>query len=91
MADGSSFLGICSSLFREEGYPTIYDGLRNQIWLDVTVFRLCFLFTILVVSFLCILPGFRGIKVGSLKKIQIVVEIFSYRDSMCLFDGCFVS
>lgn len=71
MAPNTSF-----HLFPSVHYPKLYSNPTSPLWVDVTLFRLVSLVTVFFISYLLILPGFRGSQVsGTVGHICPVVYI----------------
>lgn len=53
-----------NGFIRNECYPTFYDRIDSNLWIDLTLFRLLAIFFAAFISLMIILPGFRSNKVG---------------------------
>lgn len=73
--------------FREEGYPTFYDELKFKFMVDVTLFRITSFTIAILISFIIILPGFRGKKVNLIYLFFSFIIDFIYRNGSFYFVG----
>ncbi|KPM09262.1 DUOXA-like protein [Sarcoptes scabiei] len=58
-----------NGFIRNECYPTFYDRIDSNLWIDLTLFRLLAIFFAAFISLMIILPGFR-----SNKKIYVFIR-----------------
>ncbi|UXI15993.1 alpha1 6 fucosyltransferase [Sarcoptes scabiei] len=58
-----------NGFIRNECYPTLYDRIDSNLWIDLTLFRLLAIFFAAFISLMIILPGFR-----SNKKIYVFIR-----------------